>query len=39
MRVLSSVSSLAHSSRTPEYVYRIAIVASVLILLFTWFTA
>ncbi len=32
------VSSLAPSSRKPEYAYRIAIVASALILLLTWFS-
>jgi hypothetical protein len=33
-----SVSSLAPSSRKPEYAYRIAIVAAAMILLLTWFT-
>jgi hypothetical protein len=33
-----SLSSLAHSSRTPEYAYRIAIVAAALILLLSWFS-
>jgi hypothetical protein len=39
MRIHSSLSSPAASSRTPEYAYRIAIVATALILLLTWFTS
>lgn len=31
-------SSLAPSSRKPEYAYRIAIVAAAMILLLTWFS-
>jgi len=34
-----SLSRLALYSRTPEYAYRIAIVAAALILLLTWFSA
>lgn len=34
-----SLSRLALSSRTPEYAYRIAIVAAAVLLLVTWFTA
>ena len=33
------LSSLMQSSCTPEYAYRIAIVATALILLLTWFSA
>lgn len=36
MQSHSNVSSLAPSSRKPEYAYRIAIVATAAILLLTW---
>lgn len=34
----STISSLAPTSRKPEFAYRIAIVAAAMILLLTWFT-
>lgn len=36
MQTRSTVSSLAPSSRKPEYAYRIAIVAAAMILLLSW---
>ena len=36
---MSNETILSPSSRKPEYAYRIAIVATALILLLTWFTA
>jgi hypothetical protein len=38
MQSRSAVPSLAPSSRKPEYAYRIAIVATALVLLLTWFS-